>query len=532
MKKIALQSFICLAFLFNSCNIDELEFDKIKLPTANPALTIKLGSANYTIKELVDDIEDEQLEINEGTDLLLTFIYRDTTTFDISSDFISIQDVNNSTSIAGGNNIPASPAAFQIPIPTQTFIFDFDAEDEEVIDSVIYRAGTLNVGIASNFPGTFNVTYTILNMKDVSTDLDYSNMLSSANSTSNRPLLGLKSIIVNNGGQNEFQLELTGTLDIPANVAVTPDMQLDLNVDILSPEFSAVFGDFGNKTVDIANQTIDMAGFSDFGDTGLELNDPRILLEIDNSYGLGMGSSLSGVKAINDDGSELFLIGDIITNGVLIEGVVNTDIGGIQTSIIEINKSNSNIDELLNSTPTSLIFPVTADLNPASTTLITNFLTDSSKIVQRTIVEIPLDLRMDGFTTDFEFDISGEGIKDAEELSIKIITLNEMPFTGSVDLQFMDVNGNILHELLNETLFNSPELGSDGRTIAANKSIEEITLDQIAIDAFLNSSTINVVLSINTFDASNGTAVKIYSDYSLELQLSVSGKFLIDLNDQ
>ena len=105
-----------------------------------------------------------------------------------------------------------------------------------------------------------------------------------------------------------------------------------------------------------------------------------------------------------------------------------------------------------------------------------------------------------------------------------------MPFTGSVDLQFLDENDIILYELTGQGLFNSPEVGSDGRTIAANESIEEIVLDKTAIDAYLNSSTINIVMSINTFDASNGTAVEMVRLYkkSGEWRLATLGEVVGD----
>ena len=529
MIKPALQYFICLAFIFSSCNISDLEFENIKNPTYSPSIAVKLGSASYTIKELVDDIEDEQLEINEGSDFSLSFIYRDTTEFDVSDDFIKIPTIENSLGFAGGNTLPATPIEVVLPV-SEILTFDYDAADGELIDSVFYSGGNLDFEIRSDFGGVFNFTWTIINMKEIATDQDLSDQISGSSVANfNRPLLGLKSLISNSSGKNEFQLKIDGTITIPKGTAVVPSQQLTIAVKFTNPSFSSIFGNFGTKTVDIANQTIDMAGFEEFGESGLELNDPRITLEIDNSYGITMGTSLAGMVAINNDGTELALTGDIITDGVNINGASHLNVGGFVTSVIEINKTNSNINELLNSTPTSMIFPVTATLNPASSTLETNFLQDNSKIIQRTIVEIPLDVKMDGFSREFDFDISDIEIEDATSLSIRIITKNEIPFTGTVDLQFLDLAGNILHTIDDEKLFVAPAVDANGRTIAPLENIEDIVLDQAGIDALIASDKVNVILRIDSFDAANGTFVKIFSDYKLEFELSLTGSISIDL---
>jgi hypothetical protein len=241
-----------------------------------------------------------------------------------------------------------------------------------------------------------------------------------------------------------------------------------------------------------------------------------------------MGSTLSGVRAINGDGSQINLTGDIITNGILIEGASNLDVGSAKTSIIEINKANSNIADLLNSTPNSMVFPVIATLNPASSTLATNFLTDSSKMVQRTIVEMPLDVKMNGFSRAFDFDLSDLDIDGGSEMTLRLITVNEIPFSGNVTLQFLDASGNSFHEVVNNRIINTPtNLDAAGRTITPNESVEDIILDQNGIDAFLDAKKIKVIMNIESFDAANGTFVKIFSEYKLDIKLSMSGKFSI-----
>ena len=69
-------------------------------------------------------------------------------------------------------------------------------------------------------------------------------------------------------------------------------------------------------------------------------------------------------------------------------------------------------------------------------TLPSNFVTDSSEVEIRTIIEIPIDFKMDGFNTDFEFDFTGSDIDDAESLTLRINTINEMPLNGKIDIQF------------------------------------------------------------------------------------------------
>jgi hypothetical protein len=140
-------------------------------------------------------------------------------------------------------------------------------------------------------------------------------------------------------------------------------------------------------------------------------------------------------------------------------------------------------------------------------------------------IEIPLDFKMSGFSTEVEFDISDIDIEDANSMDITLFTKNQLPIDGTVKLMILDANDNISYEISNLIILKSPPVGPDGRTTNTEESSETIELDQVGIDAFINGKTIVANIEVDSFDASNDIFVKIFSDYTIDFELSFSGEF-------
>ncbi|MEQ6121947.1 hypothetical protein [Reichenbachiella sp. MALMAid0571] len=536
MRKL-IQLTILTLFLYG-CNLGDLEIDNLKDLTYSPSVAIPIGSASYTVKELIEDIDDQEVEINEKDDLSLSIIYRDNSSFQISSDFVSFGRIENNINYnLGLIDSEPSPVSTTIPIPKTTFTLEFPEETGgDLIDSLFYLSGMLSIEVTSTFEGTVDYIATTVGTKNINSVDDFSisstvrENITDLNQTS---LSNFKTVLNSNNGKNEFEFVLEGNINIPVGARTKASDNLDIKIVISEIEISQIFGDFGLTEVTLQNQSIDLDFFEDFSSTGLALNDPKVKFEITNEYGIPIKLDLSGMTARDNNGNSVVLQGSIVDDGIEINAP--TKAGETANTQIEISRANSNIQDLLNMTPTNISVPINGTTNPDGSPgpLFNNFLIDQSSIEVAATVEIPLDVKMQDFSTEIDFDIDDIDLDDAESLTIRVISTNELPLNGSVDLQILDTNGTLLHEILNQIVLKSPVVDADGRVSTPAQSTTDITLSREGIDAFINGSKILAVVHASSFDAENDTFVKIFSDYQLTFDLSLSGEITttIDLND-
>ncbi len=516
-----------------SCDFNSLEFDKVQNPTLDNAFALNIGNIKYTAGELVEDLEDETLEVVEGSDFSLSFVYRDTSFFDDTESFIKISDITNAESYNPFDaDIPATGVASMVSVPTKDFEFEFNPDDGEKVDSTFFKAGILEYTLTSDFDVEIDYVFTLNDIQNLDSEpVVFTRTLpeGAASDSQSRSLNGLKNVTERVGSSNIFNVTLDLVFHIPAGKSINADDQMSIELKFIESEFSAIFGDFGTDPVEIQKDSIVISAFDDFNEGGLTLNNPTITMDFKNTFGVELGTDLNGVAAIDSDESQLALDGTIVDNPQFVDAPNETQLGESISSTFTIDKSNSNVDDLLNTTPNKILFDVTAIPNIAGSDNLNNFLFDSSYIEIISTIEIPLDFRMDGFSKDFDLSVSGSDLEDADSLKINVQVVNEIPFDGVLDLSFTDDKGNRIYTLEEITLIQAPDVGSDSRTNDAVISNSVISLDEEGIDAFLQSTGVTATMNIFTIGYADGDFVKIFSDYKLEIQLSAEGKVSIDL---
>lgn len=532
-KKNKLLIAAAAVLLVFGCDFDSIELDKVKNPTIDNIFALNIGNIKYTAIELVEDLEDETLEVVEGSDMSLSFIYRDTSFFDDTESFIKIDDITNTESYRPfDSDIPAGGSINVVNVPTRNFEFEFNPEDGEKVDSTFFKDGTLEYTLSSDFGVQIDYVFTLNDIQTLEGDpIVFTRTLPAGSSSDSqtRPLEGLKNVTERVGSSNIFNVSLDLTFYIPAGTSIDSDGQMTIELKFINSEFSAIFGDFGTDPVEIQKDSILISAFDDFNEGGLTLNNPSITMDFNNTFGVELGVQLDGVVAVDSDDSELALTGQVVTTPQFVDAPNSSQLGESIASSFSINETNSNIDELLNTTPNKMIFDVTAIPNSVGSDNINNFLFDSSYLEIISKIEIPLDFRMDGFSKEFDLSVSGSDLEDADSIKINIEVLNELPFDGILDLSFKDDSGTILYTLDEIALIESPQIGTGDRTSAATVTNSSISLDQEGIDAFLESTSVVATMNIFTLGNETDDFVKIFSDYRLEIYLTAEGKVRIDL---
>lgn len=534
MLKLCLRWIITLSIIFfGGCDFSSIELDKVKGPTLNNSFAFNIGNIKYTVSELVEDLEDEKLEVLEGDDLLLTFVYRDTTVFNNIDDFVILDDIRNVERYGPFDvSIPAQPTETQVVLPTREFAFTFDPEGGESIDSTFFKGGTLSYTLTSDFNARIDYRFTLRDVQDADNNpVTFSSVLVQGQTTNSEsiPLNGLKNVSRRVGSSNIFNVDLDLTFTIPAGTPINAGDEISVELLFNDPRFYAIFGNFGMDPVDVQEDSTEIDVFEEFNDGGLFLGSPSITMEFENKFGVELGIDLNGVKSVDADNSEILLAGDVVDNPQFVDAPNRFVLGQSVVSSFSIDTDNSNIDALLNSTPDRLVFSVIALPNPPESDNEINYLFDSSYLEIRSNVEIPLDLRMDGFSKDFDISISGSDLEDADSLVLNARVVNEIPFNGTLNLSFRNDNGDEVYVLNDIAIIESPTIGSDGRTTGTQESLSNIRLNEEGIEAFLETSEIVATINIFTFDDGAANPVKIFSDYQLEIFLTAEGKVEVEL---
>ena len=516
-----------------ACDYNSLELDKVQGPTIENTFAFNLGSITYTVGELVEDIEDESLEIKEGEDFFLSFVYRDTTIFDNIDEFVVVEDISNLDQYSPfPSDIPSLPTENVVAAPTKDFEFEFNPEGGEQIDSVFFKGGNMVYTIQSDFDAQIDYTLILHDLQDENGDpLTFVRTIPQGTSSDSQttPMDGFKNVSRRVDEVNIYDVTMDMTFTIPPNTPISATDQISFEMQFLDSEFSAVFGAFGMDSVSVANDTIRIEAFEEFNEGGLSLRNPSITNEYINKFGIEFGMVFDSLIAIDFDDTEVFLSGDASDNPQFVDAPNGSQLGEAVNSTVVIDETNSNLDELLNTTPEQMVFVISAIPNVAGSDNLNNFLLDTSYLEVRSTIEIPFDFNMDGFSRDFDSEVSGSDLEDADSLVLEIQTLNDIPFSGVVDIAFNNADGEQLYQLTGISIIESPAPGSDGRTTQKVESSSTINLDREGIDAFLQTTDIVTTINVFTFGSESGEFVKIFSDYELEIYLKAAGKVSVDL---
>lgn len=516
---------IILIIIGAGCNINELEFDNLDAPTLDGDVAVPLGRLQYTMRELIDEINDNELElVEDDSTSLLMMIYRDTAEFAAPNELIQISDIVNSTSIPMRDMTgdDASP----VFIYDDWVDFSYSADEGERIDSIFYKSGQLLLDVTKTFPYDIYYTVTVRNTVHESTraraQFDDSNR-----SSTPIDLSDYMTALTQENDTNTFVVDLFFSVSLGPGEQLTSEDEVTFSLRYVDQTFDAIYGQFGQDTVTVGDEVLDVAFFKDMGDSGLEFGDPQINFSFSNSFGLPVGLSFGGLYGASGDsisGDTTYLSGKVTNSLQLVEAATPTT--GTNISEFSINNDNSNLQSLLEASPEKIGFGLMAVANPHDA-LTSNFIYDTSRI--STVIEMimPMVLSMNNVTQEIKFDNKG-GLKfdESDSMYIRIISENELPFSSAIELEIRDENDTLLHTIAEKVILKAPLTDTDGMVLEPRKAISDVFVSQEGIEAFNEGKKIILRLTLNTSGQSPGRDfyVKVLADYKVDLQVSAIGR--------
>jgi hypothetical protein len=487
---------------FISCVPDEFtkdyNFDILWQPSYNGPVAF----GNFTLKDILEQMLDtaeleQNIEINEDSTYLYYVAYSDHIKSIRADEWINIPDQNfpNVYFYRPEVTIPAAvlgntgDTIYKIKVEK----FDFVTQHNERLDSIFLTSGNLNT---STFSTLHHTGWLIIHSDQIKIgDEFYRDSIAigdaSGNFTDSKtiPLDGSALRLDNQSDPDTTFLEIIFELylvhsgaDINAGEEVNVDMTF---TDLVFQSAYGYFGDYDTLLID--NERFEFKLFEYQFEGNVYFGDPRINLLVNNSFGLPIGINLFNMTAYSQKtGIETDIILNPGVNPFLINAPDISHIGQSVVTEISINKTNSNINEVTNTTLSYIDYSARAITNPTGLPSQNNFVFDSSRASVDYEIVLPMDLRAEDFELEdtVEFDLSGIPEQGAEleidSFQIRLATTNTMPVEIYMQVVFVDSSYNIIDSLFldgAEDVIRSPEIDQDGKVIQAgvNEIFEDLT---------------------------------------------------------
>ena len=515
--------------LLIGCNIQDLDFTNIEVENLQSEIAVPFGTASYTMRELIEDISDAELELVEDpVTAELMLIYRDTASYSFTSEIFDVP--NNSENSILPLNDASGPLSFSQSIPfTQPYI----SQDGEVIDSVFHETtASVNIQLTTTTPFDINYTLELSNTTNVNTDapMTFVGTISSGSSSDNQSLSDHKTVLTEVSGENIADFVLNITANLAGGESFSGD-QISVNIEFLNQDFIVAFGKLGQDTVAIAGETIDIAFFDDIGVDGLEFGNPEITFDFRSSFGIPIGVGFGGMYGEESDGTRTYLGGSVVgTPPVIASASVENPVTGTPVqSIISLNSSNSTLRNLLATSPSTLGFDIEGFTNPYDQSIL-NFVTDTSSIRSYIEMTMPMEVRLTDVTHNLDFDLGGGvDFSQADSLSLRVITVNELPFSATMDMYIVTAAEDTLYTVLENQALDIPFLNFDRTVREPKTSIEDIPFGKTGIDALNNGDKIRIVIRMNSPESQTAEDIFVKLLATAKLEISLAARGIIDV---
>lgn len=506
---------------FASC-IDNKDYTLDSL-TLSPTVALPVAFGNISILDLITDKDSAYLKVYP--DGLLYFSY---------SQSLASRDIRNlfiipTSTTTTGFDFPAGtlpPSSSDVQYSSINQLIDLNLSPEQ-LSEMLLKAGSINYNISVSQPTVppnslpFEVILTLTDVVDKTTGVPLS--FSAAVGTGSRPL---QNYIINMN-KNKFNMKIDLILKKRTNtVLIATGTRVNIQLSFGGLDFTYIKGFFGDQTVALPAQAIDLTVFSSsLNKAKISFVQPSVKLTVRNDYGVPSEVIFTKLEA-RKTGATLPLQTSPSSPVAL---TFPTVLGSSSTTTVSV----TNAAAVLNFSPTQLYYSGSTRINKGLLTG-NNFLADTSKLNVKLAAEVPLYGQASGITlTDtLKLDLGSINQSSVVSAALKVKTVNEMPLDAYIQLYLMDENKKILDSLFasNETYLvkaSTVTTSGDLQTAGSTDLKLDLTIDKI--NKLFSSRYIIVRSKLNTSKDSNGTLlnVKFKASYKLKLDVGLMAKLKI-----
>ena len=531
--------FLYLALIFTSCKKTD-EIDLSTLQTYHH-VAIPLVSAEIDVEDMLERDTGDIISTGNDGELFLAYVTPPTTIN--ASEIIDIPDQTFSISVnPAPQNLPSLINSISFS-DTNINAFTFPLGEE--LSSIDFSQGILTIEILNNLSHEVVLEITIPSLVNAQGNFFSDNLTASANNPAvTQANLSNYTFDLTKGslGFNEMVVYLEVTINGSGSpINTNDDLTFSFTMDNL--EFSSIFGDIKYQQFDLGSIPLPLDIFSN-SESAVQflLTNPEIKHTIQNSFGF---TANMGMQSMYYEDLQGVFLGNVLYDSSASGNLQAAPFyfptieqpatqGDSVTSVITMDAANSTINELINSTPKSIVSSPVVVVNADSTISNNNFILSSSNISVSTEITLPLEGYAGGWVMgdtipfDFKVDELFSSQTDIDSAVIKFSTTNGWPIEVDFTLQLLDSNFNLLSSIADgEIVLQSAALDANGRVVEdSEQKVTFLGCDESCVDNLNQTKHVILLVTAGTSDYDNQQSVKIYSDYKLQLSMSllISGR--------
>ncbi|ALO14675.1 hypothetical protein L21SP5_01008 [Salinivirga cyanobacteriivorans] len=548
-----------MLWVTSSCVDDNFDLDKLSTHLENESQwNFPVVSTTFAMEDILNLVDSTGL-IYTDDEGLVYLVYSDTAYTAIAEEEIVFPDQNYDTIFneqdyqdAGGfNNDTVKMEKADV-----NYLFVASAENQ-LLDSVKVKSSLLDIDVNSSFEFEGELTLTfptlrkngqlyqkVIDINNASGNFSYSETFDDLDGY----MLDFTEFAIPDSNVFFITYELE-YYESTGSGNVNADDICDIDVTFRDIEYDYVWGYIGNQLINIPENNIYIDLFNEFEYGEFQLYDPRLKINIFNSFGIPVGVFMNTLQLKVDGTWEDVTGSDIPTEAnpwhIPIPESNYPEIPVADTTVM-ITGQGSNIDSLVSRLPNNLRFAETVEINPDETGMRNNFMAAESRVEAIVDFEIPIWGRTSGITYSDTIDMDLGDIGDENDyldyLNLKLTIGNGFPHNIGVKGYLMDSTYNIVDSIPNSNdnpndtliIVESGIIGADslinqetGKTVVSST----ITYENESVDVIDNVKYMLLKVKFMTTDgnAPDAPYVKFYDFYEMDFDVNVD--FKLDVNE-
>jgi len=501
---------------FASC-VDESQYN-IQQVQLSPTIAFPVAFADMGIVDMLSS--SDSAYIRAYPDSLLYLYYPSTLRSAVIRDLFDLPDNNNS-------NLFNLPPGTLNASTSNTVVGTINREIDlglapALLTEILMRGGDLNHGITidkATTPANLPLEATI-SLPDIvhKTTLQPLTIVASNTATS----ISLKDYVFHLFN-NRFNVQIDLVIKPHPTTSIAPNTKADVQLGFDNMEFDYVKGFFGDRTVPLEPQSIDISVFQKLlKGTSVSFVDPKLTMKVVDDMVVPCELNFTVLRATKGVSSQTI---QITPSSPINLSVPNTLGMSATTNLTVTNQQN-----VMSFGPEKLEYSATARINKGLSSG-TNIMSDTSRLRITLDTEIPLYGKLNGITVSdtLAIDLSDLKEADVESSSLKISAQNEMPLDARIQIYFLDDGHSVVDSLFttNQTyLVKASMLTPVGDLQSAGITDLKFSLDPSKLNRLFNTPYLLVKATLATAKDSNGAYlnVKFRASYRLKLNIGLLAK--------
>lgn len=507
------RSLVFLGLLILGSCLNSKDYD-LNSVSVTPTVAVPLASGRLSLVDLIADKDSGY--VKQYSDGLLYFSYQKTLASQGIRQFFNFQDKNFSASIdLPAATLPPSNSDFRSDSVVQALDLNLSPEQ---LSEMGFKSGNMNYTVSTS-PSLPSLSYAInLIFTDITDNTSGKPLnITSSTGSGSKSLLNNKVIL----DRNKFNVRIVLILKQRNNTQfIPPGAKVNIQMTMASPVASFVRGFFGDRSVALPTQNLDLTVFSNsLKKSPVTVIAPSVKLLLSNDNGVPTELTFSSLEA-KKTGASLPI--QISPSSPVTMSYPST-LGSSANTPVSVGNSS----DLINFLPTQMSYTANVRINKGLSSG-NNFLADTSKLRITLAAEVPLYGRATGMimSDTMKIDLGGVNESNLTSAKLKIKAVNQLPLDAYIQLYLTDKNYVILDSLLttNQTYFvKGSTVAGSGDLQTAGTSDSMLDLSQTKINKLFTSSYLIIKAKLNTSKDTNGSLlnVKFKASYTLDLKVGL-----------